>query len=173
MSTEVSIRPAVVDDIEAIQGIDVAADELFRQFDDPRIADRADDDPYPADHLARAIGEERVWVAVIEGSAVGFSVGWTFDGEAHLDEVAVLPEHGRRGIGRALIDRVIEWGAAQGLPSITLTTFRDVAWNRPYYEKLGFEVVDPLTPPLQRMIDHQAQWGLVPELRVVMRRPLP
>ncbi len=68
-------------------------------------------------------------------------VAWVVDGEGLLDEVAVAPAHGRRGIGRALVDEVVAWAAAGGFPSVTLATFRDVPWNAPYYEKLGFEVV--------------------------------
>ena len=82
----------------------------------------------------------------------------------------MTPEHGRRGVGRALVDEVVAWTAAQDLPSVTLTTFRDVPWNGPYYEKLGFQVVTTLTPALQALIDEQATWGLDPSLRVVMRR---
>jgi len=29
-----------------------------------------------------------------------------------------------------------------GLPSVTLTTFRDVAWNAPLYRRWDFEVVE-------------------------------
>jgi hypothetical protein len=58
------------------------------------------------------------------------------------------------------------------MASITLTTFRDVPWNGPYYEKLGFDVVSTLTPALQALVDEQATWGLEPSLRVVMRRSL-
>jgi ribosomal protein S18 acetylase RimI-like enzyme len=95
------------------------------------------------------------------------------DGEGHLDELAVTPAHGRRGVGRALVDEVLAWSAARGLPSVTLTTFRDVPWNGPYYEKLGFEAVTELTPALQTLLDQgERRWGLDPSLRVVMRRSL-
>ena len=30
-----------------------------------------------------------------------------------------------------------------GLTEITLTTFRDVPWNAPYYERLGYWVFEP------------------------------
>jgi ribosomal protein S18 acetylase RimI-like enzyme len=106
------------------------------------------------------------------GSIIGFAVAWMVDREGHLDELAVAPAHGRRGVGRALVDEVVAWTLARELPSITLTTFRDVPWNSPYYEKLGFHVVSTLTPALQALVDQQATWGLEPSLRVVMRRSL-
>ena len=86
------------------------------------------------------------------------------------DELAVTPAHGRRGVGRALVDEVLAWSAAQGLPSVTLITFRDVPWNGPFYEKLGFEAVTALTPALQALLDQSATWGVPRD--VVMRRSL-
>lgn len=170
MIGRIVVRSAEADDITAMQAVASVAGQRFRENGDARIAERADDPPYTSEGLALAIAERRAWVAVDDHkSVIGFAVAWTFAGEAHLDEVAVVPEHGRRGVGRALVSEVMTWASAQQLPSITLTTFRDVPWNRPYYEKLGFRVVTTLTPELQSLIDRQAGWGLAPELRVVMR----
>ncbi len=169
----ITIRPATVDDVPGIQAAEMAAGERFREMADPRIARCADAPPYFAAGLERASNEGRAWVAVDDaGTIIGFAVAWTVDGEGHLDEVAVAPAHGRRGVGRALIDEVLAWTLAQGMQSVTLTTFRDVPWNAPYYEHLGFHVVSPLSPALQALIDEQATWGLEPSLRVVMRRSL-
>jgi ribosomal protein S18 acetylase RimI-like enzyme len=123
--------------------------------------------------LARAAVERRAWVAVDDlGAVVGFALACVVDGEGHLDELAVAPAHGRRGVGRTLVDEAVAWAGAQGLPAVTLTTFRDVPWNCRYYEKLGFHTVATLTPVLQALVDEQATWGLDPALRVVMRRSL-
>ena len=173
MSGPIVVRPAVVDDVPAMQAVSVAAAERFRGVEDPRIARSADAPPYWTEGLERASVQQRAWVALDDGgSIIGFAVAWVVDGEGHLDELAVVPEHGRRGVGRALVDQVVTWTVAQGLTSITLTTFRDVPWNARYYEKLGFHVVSPLTPALQALIDQGATWGLEPSLRVVMRRSL-
>ena len=167
------VRPARIDDVPGIQAVEVAAAERFREIEDPRIARCADAPPYSTAGLERASIEQRSWVAIDGGgSIIGFAVAWVVDGEGHLDELAVAPPHGRRGVGRALVDEVVAWTVAKGLPSITLTTFGDVPWNGPYYEKLGFHVVSPLSPALQALVDEQATWGLDPTLRVVMRRSL-
>jgi ribosomal protein S18 acetylase RimI-like enzyme len=173
VNAPIVVRPAVVDDVAAMQSVEVAAGQRFREVDDQRIARCADNPPYATEGLERAIAELRAWVAVDDvGSVIGFAIGWTVDGDGHLDELAVTPEHGRRGIGRALVDRVIAWSDAQRLPSVTLTTFRDVPWNAPFYEKLGFRILTTLTPALHALVDQQATWGLDPSLRVVMRRSL-
>ena len=41
-----------------------------------------------------------------------------------------------------------DWAARQGLPAMTLVTFRGVPWNAPYYERLGFrELAAPEVTP--------------------------
>jgi hypothetical protein len=62
----------------------------------------------------------------------------------------------------------------RGLDAVTLTTFRDVAWNAPYYERCGFRVLDEteLGPGLRRVRDTEAAHGLDPARRVCMRRDL-
>ena len=42
----------------------------------------------------------------------------------------------------------MRWARASGLAAVTLTTFRDVPWNAPFYRRVGFEVVDDPTPGL-------------------------
>ena len=64
------------------------------------------------------------------------------DDECHIAQVSVLPSHGGRGIGRALIEKAIDIATVSGLESVTLTTFRDVQWNAPYYGRLGFKIID-------------------------------
>ena len=54
---------------------------------------------------------------------------------------------------------------------MTLTTFRDVPWNAPFYERLGFCVLDSseLTPELDAVVREEAARGLDRDRRVVMR----
>jgi GNAT superfamily N-acetyltransferase len=40
---------------------------------------------------------------------------------AHLEEIDVHPEHGRRGLGTQLVMAVCEWAATEGYRSVTLT----------------------------------------------------
>ena len=57
---------------------------------------------------------------------------------------------------------------------MTLTTFRDVPWNGPYYERCGFRVVEPgeLGPGLRRIRAAEVARGLDAEPRVAMRQDL-
>lgn len=57
-----------------------------------------------------------------------------------------------------MIEFVEEWGRAAGRPATTLTTFRDVPWNAPYYLRLGYRVLpkDGIGPELTRAMAHEA-----------------
>jgi GNAT superfamily N-acetyltransferase len=96
------------------------------------------------------------------------------DGAAHIEQVTVHPDHQRRGLGRALIETADRWASEQSLPALTLSTFREVAWNAPYYAGLGFRMLaeDELTPGLLELRAEEAAIGLVPADRVFMRRPV-
>ena len=58
-----------------------------------------------------------------------------------LEQVDVLPEHGKQGLGRALVEKIIIAAKQQGYDNIYLTTFEDIPWNCPFYKKIGFKVV--------------------------------
>jgi len=91
---------------------------------------------------------------------------------AHLDEIDVHPDHGRRGIGTRLVRTVCEWSALNGYQAVTLATFRDVQWNMPFYAQMGFEVIAPqnLSSALRSVIDDEKRRGLDTTRRVVMQR---
>jgi hypothetical protein len=79
-----------------------------------------------------------------------------------------------RRLGAALIEHLGAIALAEGRPALTLTTFRDVPWNAPYYERLGFAVVEPAEqgPELAALVAHEAATIPGEAPRVAMRRPL-
>ena len=92
----------------------------------------------------------------------------------HLEEVDVHPDHGRQGLGARLIDAGAARARELGLREITLTTFREIPWNAPYYERIGFRVLarTDWSGALVAQVAEEARGGLDPEKRVVMRRPV-
>ena len=155
--TGVLIRLAQPDELPYVRQIEKASGEPFRDVGMPDIADSA---PMPLDDLA---GHE-VWVAIgAEGVPVAFIAVGDVDGVTHIHQVSVHPSHARQGIGAALIEHVTRPGRA-----VTLTTFRDVPWNQPYYERLGFRVVTEVSPGLAEIVRREASAGLDPASRVVM-----
>jgi len=162
-------------DLAAVQAVERAAGEMFRSFPDPRIAACADHEPMGTASLSELADERRAWVVDVDGVVVGFLAVRVVDGCAHVEEVSVDPAHGGRGHATALLERAAAWAADHGHSAITLTTFRDVPWNRPFYERRGYRVLaeDELSPALtDLLVEEDEAYGLARELRVVMRREL-
>ncbi|MFE2754192.1 GNAT family N-acetyltransferase [Actinosynnema sp. NPDC059335] len=159
------IRTARPDDLPLLPPIERASGEPFRDIGMPEIAD---DDPMPLDALRRL----HVWVAA-DPHPVAWAAVRELDGAAHVEQISVHPDHARRGIGAALLDHVGHWAAARGLTALTLTTFRDVPWNAPYYRRLGFDEVAEPSPGLAAVVAAEAARGLDPAGRVCLRRPTP
>jgi len=107
-----------------------------------------------ASHLAAAS-----IVFVAHEPPTGFVTVEVVDGAAHVWQLAVLPSMQRRGVGRALLDAVCRWARGEGYTALTLTTYRDVSWNGPFYEKLGFHELDNLTPGLAAIRQHERDLG--------------
>ena len=57
---------------------------------------------------------------------------------------------------------------------LTLSTFRDVPWNGPFYSKIGFRTLQPSewTSGMRAIREDETQHGLRAEARLSMRREL-
>lgn len=165
------IRPATRDDVPLLPAIEIVGGELFRTVGMDAIAG---DEAAPAPVLRAYVDDGRAWVALVDGEVVGYLLADVVDGCGHVDQVTVDPRHARRGIGAALLDRAAGWASARGLDALTLTTFRDVAWNGPYYERCGFRwLVDAeVTPGLAARRADEAAQGLDRWPRGCMRREI-
>lgn len=104
---------------------------------------------------------------------VAFALCGTDDpsGQAlHLHELDVLPDRQGQGLGKRLLDHVFELARDRGFREVTLTTFRDVPFNRPFYERRGFSVLSAPPPWLQAIRNAELASGVEVEPRVAMRR---
>jgi ribosomal protein S18 acetylase RimI-like enzyme len=170
LSAQVPIRHAVPTELALLQALEVAGGELFRRIGMTEVADHA---PPPLHVLRTYQRAGRAWVAAdAADQPVGYILVKVVDGAAHIEQVTVHPDHQRQGLGRALIETAAHWASAQSLPAVTLSTFRDVPWNAPYYAGLGFEILPEaaLTPGLLQLREEEAAIGLDPADRVFMRR---
>ena len=92
------IRPAQESDLPLLAGIEDASDALFAVVfagwspgASPTGAERPAE---PGIHL------------VAGDPPVGFAQLLDVEGRAHLEQISVIPEHGRRGVGAVLLDEV-------------------------------------------------------------------
>lgn len=126
-------------------------------------------------HLAKLSRAGSVWVATdAKGGPIGFVIADAWDDDAYVHELDVEQAHGGRGVGRALLRRVAEWAKARGLGTLLLSTFNDVPWNAPFYQRLGFALV-PLSAYTPRMLAQRHSdiaAGMKAASRVMLRAPV-
>ncbi|HEY2386444.1 MAG TPA: GNAT family N-acetyltransferase [Candidatus Binatia bacterium] len=163
-----TIGPARDGDLAALAEIERAAGTLLLPYAPPSILDETTD----VDALREARAHGRLWVARDADGPVGFAIVCMLaPGHAHLAELDVHPDHGRRGIGTALVRALCAWSERSGCVELTLTTFRRVRWNMPFYAGLGFAEVPAaqLGIELRAVVADETARGLDPAARVAMR----
>lgn len=162
------IRPVEQRDFAAMQEIELATAEQFRSVGIAAIADLG---TFSDEELTDFVDAGRAWVATDDKDVpLGFLLANIVDDCLYISEVEVHPRSARQGIGRQLIEHT----ATGEYPALILTTFRDVPWNAPYYQRLGFVILadDEVTPGLRAIREYQATIGLDRWPRVSMRRNL-
>ena len=166
------VRRAEAEDVSLLPDIERMAASLFRTYpSDLGLTEDNYENVNSVETFADAQRSGRLWVATVtSGSIVGFALVTELSGYAHLDELDVLPSHGRQGIGSALLAAVSSWAQEGGYPAVTLRTFRDVPWNGPFYRSRGFRVVEssPLSSRHLELEASERRRGLRTDLRVTM-----
>ncbi|MFB9882998.1 GNAT family N-acetyltransferase [Planobispora siamensis] len=163
-STSTEVRWAKAGELPGLAAVERAADGVFAQVG---IV-------FPAGTTMIEETDDPSRVLVAGEPPIGFAMfGWV-DGNVHLDQLAVHPDHGRRGVGGRLVGALCAHAASLGVPAVTLTTFRDVPWNAPWYGRHGFAVLDPAEwgPELDALVAHERELGIELAPRVAMRRVL-
>lgn len=162
-----SIREARADELVRLPDIERSAATLFVGFEQPMDILL---NVTPAEVWAPCQAAGTVWVADDAGEPVGFLAAEVFKDELHVWELDVRRDAQGKGLGRRLMAHAIEWARAHGLAQVTLTTFRDIAWNAPFYASLGFRETNgaDLSVRLAEVLDLEASKGLDPASRCAM-----
>ncbi len=163
-----TIRLARDADLPFLAAIEDAGDALFAQ----RFGE--------LDWPASASGEERAGEPGIllvaaddEGTVIGFSHVLDLDGHWHLEQIAVDPAHGRRGIGSALLEATHAELVRRGASEVTLRTYADVPWNGPFYAQHGYVELDPVPAWMEPLRETEQRMDLARHgRRVAMVRDL-
>ena len=166
------IRSARSEDLPRLRVLERAAGAMFRDLGMDAIAD---DEPLSIGVLAAFQSAGRAWVFVDDlDRPVAYLLVEAIDAAAHIEQVSVHPESARRGVGGMLIEAAAGWAKQRGLEALTLTTYRDVPWNRSYYERLGFRIVGEgeMTAGLRALRAREVARALDRWPRVAMRRPV-
>ncbi|TFC39059.1 GNAT family N-acetyltransferase [Cryobacterium sp. TMT1-62] len=162
-------RLSSLEDHFRITEIERAAGEMFRNIN---MAIIADDQPISRQDFQHFVTNHGAFVWLVDDVIVAYVLLEQVDGAAHIEQVTVHPEHARQGIGAQLIAVADSWARERELPAVTLTTFRDVPWNAPYYERLGFRAFLPREwgPAMSARMNSEAARGLEAWPRVALIR---
>ena len=87
----------------------------------------------------RAIIEQRVRLAAIDGRTVGFATSARSGTNVELEDLFVHPDWTRRGVATRLIADVVELSRASGAASVAVTTNSDAM---AFYLSVGFRGSD-------------------------------
>lgn len=172
---EYRIRPARPGEGARLSAVE---DDAALRFEEVGLRAAIEMPAYSADDYERSIGSGRVLVAVVDDdTVVGLALCSEVDGCAHLLELDVARAFQGRGIGRALLAAAAEWGRRRGHSRMTLTTYRDVPWNGPFYRRHGFVDLDDasLGTGLAAIRSHEVEIGLdeAPRLAMELRLGTP
>ncbi|WP_242687248.1 MULTISPECIES: GNAT family N-acetyltransferase [unclassified Actinopolyspora] len=134
----------------------------------------ADDDPPSLPELRGFAEAGHAWVIDRHEQVAAYLLARVLDGCAHIEQVSVHPHHAHQRLGVALVEHLADWARRRGLPALTLTTFRHVDWNGPYYLRCGFRWLSEseITPGLRELRAREAAHGLDRWDRGCMRRDL-
>lgn len=163
-----SLRLAKLEDAQNMPAIERAAATLFKNVEGLEALDP--EDICAIDDLKRFIRKGHSLVAHVGDAMAGFLVNEPFRRELHIWEMDLHPDFQSRGIGAGLVRACLIDARNSGFQSVTLTTFRDVPWNAPFYARLGFEEVTALDahPRLAGELALEADNGLPAERRCAM-----
>jgi GNAT superfamily N-acetyltransferase len=165
-----TIRQPRRDELELLRSIERDAGKTFAGLGMTRMGEALRVEEL---EIFRSAG--RAWVTVdADDAPVAYLLTAVLDNCAHIEQVSVAPSHARRGLGAALIEHLATIARGERRPALTLTTFSAVPWNAPYYQRLGFTIVEPSHqgPELAAAVARETRSipGRAP--RVAMRRPL-
>jgi GNAT superfamily N-acetyltransferase len=172
----VTIRPADPAEIDLLCAIDDDATRLYASSG--LEVNLGSDDAFVVAERARWLDSARrgdTFLAVdSDGQGVGFAALGKVDEQPYLDQLSVRLGVMRRGIGRLLLGRALEWAAHQDGGALWLTTWDHLPYNRPFYERHGFVVVPEAQcgPDVRYHLSEERQWLPAPDRRIAMRRPL-
>ena len=116
--------------------------ENFEQFQAPILEIEKSSFPSPwslnafKGEINRLISH--LWGLTVGEALVGYICFWIVAAEAHLMNIAVHPKERRKGLGRYLLNKMVEVGKSKEVQKVWLEVRPSNSVARDLYEKVGF-----------------------------------
>lgn len=166
---KITIRMADEKDIPHLQDIERSAARLFKQI--PELAWLASGSVQTIERHRQLTKIGSNWVATdFSGKIAGFLSAEPLENDLHIWELSVDSSQQSQGVGTALLDYAIGQARIRALSRVTLTTFRHVPWNAPFYAKRGFSILteETLDNRLSKILDMEGHHSLPRHKRCAM-----
>lgn len=167
------IRPATENDLHHLPEIDNDANLTLAALGVPKLENI---DPYEVSFYAKHLQKSQIFVASPESDStpVAYAILATKDSQPYLNELAVLTDHRRKGLGRKLLQRCIDAARERDGEWLSLTTYKNVPFNAPFYTQYGFVPFTPDAdwPELAKTRAEEKDSGLETLPRIAMRKKI-
>jgi ribosomal protein S18 acetylase RimI-like enzyme len=135
----VTLRVGTPKDLRAVCAVDRVCFDAFWRFDE--------------DDLRRSLASERLGLAEVAGTLIGYTLSRTHGPEATIGRLAVIEGRRRGGVGTALLADAVACAARNGASGVTLCTQEENDDSRRLYLRAGFReapgrLVSTISPPL-------------------------
>lgn len=167
------IRLAQATDLTAIANIEINAAQRFLDTPYPQLASAPGLNQQTLHH---ALEQQLLWVAENANKVIGFALVQSIEDSnlAYLAELDIDYNAQNQGFGRRLLMQVLNELRQQQFISVYLISFRDVAFNVPWYQRIGFSIDNAFTHGrakdfLQAQLKAEANAGFAMENRRVMK----
>lgn len=122
---QLSFRRMTPDDAAAVEAVETACFKI----------------PWSRESFWREASNENTHylLALDGGDVIGYAGAWIICDEAQITNVAVLPQYRDKGVGRQMMQHMIEGCAQRGASAMTLEVRPSNARALHLYESLGFK----------------------------------
>lgn len=167
------IRLAVPEDAQLLPAIETSAAQAFRLIDE--LSWLAESPPMSIERHSQLIALSTCWVALdAENRPQGFLSAERHGNDLHIYELSVMQSMQGQGTGRRLVEAAKDYARSSRLGFVTLTTFKSVPWNAPFYSRIGFltKATADLDERLAGILSEEYKHGFAPDSRCAMAWPV-
>lgn len=152
-----NLRNTTLNDIPTLQTLEAAAAQRFLTV--PELTILADSAVTNRQVHEQSIVHELAWLVEDASERVlGFCYAQQLADSLYLAEISAHPAAQGMGVGHMLVTHIRKIAAKHGLAGVTLTTYTDIPWNGPWYQRQGFTVLDSslFSSEMKDIVQHQA-----------------